>query len=839
MLKTMLPLVAAAMLALPTHAQDVANPAAETHPDTAFVAEPEMQADLLRMLARFTTYMQRGFIAGAGTNARGEQYGCFRSNSTMRSNEDGVRPNADLGMVAAFLCRYAKGRVELPEGVTWTALERMAMESLVYAYSTHKAVGLATCADGGRWGSTSAGDHQWESSLWAMSVAYSAFFQWDRLTPDQRGSIETLLKAECNYELERDIPTGYEGDTKAEENGWEADVLAATLGLFPHDALAPRWFDRLRRFAINTYAHRSDAADTTVVDPHYDRATVASLHEGQNLYDDYTLQNHNYFHTSYQNVVIQELGEAALALRFFQQGLHGAERWRTNALTHHCLTVQHEVLDWLALADGELAMPNGNDWSLFLYDQLTSYSTNATLLGDADALMLENRAYQMIKARQRTTPDGSWLLRSDIGARRMGVEAHRVMMTWLMHHDRPTAALQPSTFADFRRRHAEARHWVSQNIVRAYTPQRFTTFSWAKGLGSYTGYIAPTTAAMNNIVVPYKAHNTGNFLGWYTLEGRRTNARAVADSRRLDGMAWTVDGELLTNDDALRHRFALYSTPGNAVVYLDRVTALKDAVVTREQGGLMAISTDEFTRTRRVLAYESRSDTVVTAVETDGSTPLVMASPWVNIDQTLGIVSLGGGQMAFADRADNNSVMTTKLYASFGDARREVRAGGVVGSRIHLYYSNVSSATTRRMAREAVGLREKLPEGWNGVLAPDPDGMHYLLLANFGGAPRATLAGVATAYGAPVFCATTTIRDSRATASFAAEENQSVSQPVRFFVRGRRATASAQGDTLRIDAPGPCTVTVMTPGHKAGELRLKRARHLTVRAAGGRIIVEE
>ena len=111
------------------------------------------------------------------------------------------------------------------------------MKSLVFAYSTHKANKLKVCSGGNYWGSVSNADHIWESSLWAMSVAYSAFFQWDKLSDAQRNYIYQLLKAECNYELERSIPTGYAGDTKAEENGWEADILAATLGMFPDD----RW----------------------------------------------------------------------------------------------------------------------------------------------------------------------------------------------------------------------------------------------------------------------------------------------------------------------------------------------------------------------------------------------------------------------------------------------------------------------------------------------------------------------------------------------------------------------------------------------------------------------
>ena len=386
-----------AMLLAPValHAQNVTTEVSstETMLTPAFVAETEMKADLLQMLADFAQYMKADFQDCVAPNSVGESCGCFRGEATMASNERGVRPNADLSMVCAFLVKYGRpAGVLLPAGVTWGDLEQLAMKSLVFAYSTHKANRLKVCSGGDYWGSTSVADHVWESSLWAMSVAYSAFFQWDRLTAQQRNYVYRLLKAECNYELHRSIPTGYAGDTKAEENGWEADVLAAALGLFPDDELAPQWFQRMREFAINSYSHPDDARDSTVIDPDYDMTTVAQLYRGQNLYADYTLQNHNMFHTSYQNVVMQELGEAALALKLFQLGLQGVERWHSRALMHNNQAVMDEVMNWLATADGELAMPNGNDWSLFLFDQITSYSTQACFQRDANALLLENLA---------------------------------------------------------------------------------------------------------------------------------------------------------------------------------------------------------------------------------------------------------------------------------------------------------------------------------------------------------------------------------------------------------------------------------------------------------------
>ncbi len=804
-----------------------------------FVAETQMKSDLLQMLADFATYLKADFQT-TSNNSAGEQTGVFKGESTGNSNEQGVRTNADLSMICAFLVKYARNKVTLPAGVTWTDLETMARKSLVFAYSTHKANKLKTCNDTKYWGSTSANDYVWESSLWAMSVAYSAFFQWDQLSDAQKNYIYQLLKAECNYELQRTIPTAYSGDTKAEENGWEADVLAVTLGLFPNDPLAPQWFQRLREFAINSYSQKDDATDNTVIDPDYDQQTVANLYRGQNLYDDYTLQNHNYFHTSYQNVVIQELGEAALALKLFQQGLHGTERWKTNALMHNNDKVMSEVLYWLALADGELAMPNGNDWSLFLYDQITSYSTNACFLRDPHALMLENLAYKMIKARQTTTTDGSWLLRPDVGARRMGVEAHRVMMTWLMHEVLSTADLTPTTWDDFNRTYSAAKVLPSQNIVRAATDSRFTCFSWSTGLKSYTGYIAANSVDKNKIIVPFRANNTGNFLGWYDVSGKQANATPVVSGiYQLQGNAYAMNGELQTNDATLNNRFAIYSTPGNAVVYIDYVRANQAATISAEKGGLMAISTDELTKTKRTLY------TAGGWKQLDGSTLTTLSGPWVNIDNALGIVNLDPTkQIAFGERANNNSVMTSKLYTSYSPKSRTAGAGDVVDRRAIVYYSNVDAETTATLADACQQL--KTTDGWNGVVATDPDQTAYLLLANFASDQRCQLEGVTTPLGHPVFSVATTVGAEGSSALFTVEENHSLANTLRIFIKGSNMQAVQAADDPSavyllnlIKGSNKLTVNAVDGGSVISKDVTLSTKVLKVSIVGGGLLVEE
>ena len=811
-----------------------------------FVAEPQMKDDLLQMLANFSKWMKEDFQLCSASNSIGEDCGCFKGESTMNANEQGVRPNADLSMICAFLVKYGKDKVTLPEGVTWEDLQTIARKSLVFAYSTHKANKLKVCSNGGYWGSTSTSDHVWESSLWAMSVAYSAFFQWDTLSEQQKGYIKAMLIAECNYELYRSIPTGYAGDTKAEENGWETNILAATLGMFPDHELAPKWFARLREFAINCYSHIGDKTDNTVIDPEYDNTTVADLYKGQNLYDDYTLQNHNLFHTSYQNVVMQELGESALALKLFQTTLHGKETWKTNALMHNNKEVMEEVLNWLALADGELAMPNGNDWSLFLYDQITSYTTMACFLRDPNALMLENLAYKYIKARQQTTTDGSWLLRADVGARRMGVEAHRVMMTWLMHEVLSTESLTPTVWNDFNKKYADAKILKSQNIVRAASDDRFTCFSWSTGLKSYTGYFAANNPDKNKIIVPFRANNTGNFLGWYNVSGKGTNATPVVSGiYALNSNAWTMNGELNTNDAALNNRFALYSTPGNAIIYIDYVRGNTSGTITKEQGGLLAISTDELMKTART--FYTADGEGMTHKQLDGTKFTTFKTNWINIDNEVGIISKSDKQMGFGDRANNNSIMTSKLYTSYSPASRSFQNGTVVDKRNIVYYSNISAEETAKMNEQLNVLTESVPTGWNGVIAADPDGTNYLLLANFVSDQKCTIKDISCQNGAPVFTEPTLIIDGKSTATFLTEINHSVSNVLKVFINGADVTAiQVEGDpnaayiqNLQKETVTPQVSIITTSGEVSGNIEISKGKCVKVYVEGGVLRSEE
>ena len=311
-------------------------------------------------------------------------------------------------------------------------------------------------------------------------------------------------------------------------------------------------------------------------------------------------------------------------------------------------------------------------------------------------------------------------------------------------------------------------------------------------------------------MVPYRKHNTGNILGWYDVKGKRTNARtAMKGEFCFDGDGYIMNGELITNDSALSNRFSLYSTPRNAFIYLDYVKANDSCQITREKGGLLAISIDEFTKKKRALYYHERDAKGyvgdIKAVQTDGKDMLTVNSDWVNIDNEMGVIGLNGKRIAFGDRSTENSIITSKLYPMFSDATRTLSKGEIVDKRNLVYYANVSAKDVYMMSQRLCPLKQQLPEGWNGVIAPDSLGA-YLFISNFVGKTSETVIenvqfpltkdGEAWEMWAPVLNVETNITKSHSSAKFTLEHNRSFGQPINFFIKGDNVIASSVSDTV-------------------------------------------
>ena len=252
----------------------------------------------------------------------------------------------------------------------------------------------------------------------------------------------------------------------------------------------------------------------------------------------------------------------------------------------------------------------------------------------------------------------------------------------------------------------------------------------------------------------------------------------------MDGNAWAMNGELAVNDKALDNRFAIYSTTGNAIIYLDYVKANSACTITAEKGGLLAISTDELTKQKRTLYYDN-GEGEITWKQTDGVSQSTFSSNWVNIDNEIGVAGHNGKKIAFGDRDANNSIYTSKLYPMYDNNSRSVKAGDYVDARHLVYYSNVTAEVTRELSDAITKLNFTEPTGWNGIIAQDPSNDYYVMVANFFGSnnDNSVVVNGLSNMGIPVIAPAMTIEGSNGgTATYSLSQNNSYAKPVRFFI---------------------------------------------------------
>ncbi len=786
--------------------------------DLKFIPEKQMMEGMLQMVAKFAPYLVRNFRDEGLVNNQKIPVGGFMSQRAMTSDEDGIRSTSDLGLACAFLYKYGKANnITLPDSISYDKIYDMARKSLVFVYSTHRSNCLFRCTDNNYWGSSWGKFIQFESGLWAMGMAYQAYFLWDTLSDKEKECVRQVLESECLAVTSLPVVCNMPSNTMAEENGWDACVLAAYVGLFPDHKLSQIFFKKLRQKAVNVLSHKSDAKNKTVIDPLIDTMRVYDFHVGDNLFKDYTLQNHGYFHPGYQNVAIQELGEAALALYLFQSDLYGKVSYSTNALFHNCQVVQDSVLNYLVLPDGELSMPNGNDWSLFLYDQIAAYSTLACFLKNPDALMLENQAYKLIRARQETTIDGSWLLRPDVNQRRMGVQAHRVIMAYLMHHILSTDQLRPTRWSDLMNRVYNTKLFDCQNFIRAWSKDRFVALSLTPSL-MYGGYFTPNRPDANKIVVPFSRYSTNSMMGYYLLRNGAVGARFnSAPKYQISGNSFVADADFLICSNNMERNFTIYCTPGNSVITLDMVRNGKNEHQFQEQNAAMlGISFDPFTNINRTFHYDGGVSLL------SDTSSWIRSTPWLNIDNQIGIVNCSQNpNMRLGACYNNSSINTRLLSAQYNNKSKKLNAGEMAFATSVVYLCGVSASDTRRFSQESLSLTEYLPKGWMGIVARDSYGTYVLVSNLFGEQRSARLKNLPyqnTEYF-PVLGSSMEFADTVINARITTGQYRSQGFKAGFFVKGSNFRVDSEsGGGIRISAGMDTRVGVAHQNPKNGKL---------------------
>ncbi len=502
------------------------------------------------------------------------------------------------------------------------------------------------------------------------------------MDPALQENVQRVVAWEDDILAGRKPPNGLWLDTKAEENGWEVPCLVLGELIFPKHPHAASWHETAERYMMNTLCTEADTHDGELVDGRAIEQWVG----GPNLQPDFTLENHSIFHPSYVGCSSYFLTQAAM---YYTYGAKPVPEAATHHLEDTWRMFQSILLPW-----GESAYPQGMDWELHGLPFINLFAALATHNKDAFAARMEQSSLQYIRAWQKMGDGSLTFPGSRLGITRHSINAEQAAYGFLAHKIfGPPADELTATQAAVQEQGVRDYPFVDFIVHR--TEKKFVSFSWKNRI---MGLLIPTAEGHENNP-DFSTPIVNGFVGSFDLSPRGdVKIKVVDHSRKKTADGFDTSGTVLLNGGRLKQTLRMVSVGSQTVVYEDRVTAISDVTVQVERGVPVGIVNDEITGGTRLVTDQ------------DGETrfewksprrPVALSGSWANIDGRLGVVTLAGAGMSYAQASGYSpgiSVCSDILYGSFSDRSRQFKAGDEVAHRVAILFVEVTAQETSALA---------------------------------------------------------------------------------------------------------------------------------------------
>jgi hypothetical protein len=312
--------------------------------------------------------------------------------------EHNIRPGASAAYGVAVLLK-TNSFDEKAAGLTRSEAVSRATKLIKGLAATHKANGNPR-----GWG-----DH-WQSALWTAILGHAGWLLWDDLDSDAR----RLLRAAVAQEANRFIAPGYRvpywrdtagrenfpGDTKAEENAWNAMVLQVAVAMMPRHPDVVAWKRVASELMVSAFALQKDAESNGRI---LDGRPVKAWLRGYNLREDGAVINHRILHPDYMATPTLNL-RAYLLQPLAGQSVPQTAEFNADLIYKTFVTHAWPVPPYKAPGGtiylpgrAEIYYPMGTDWSPFRFDIYYLYDAFAQVRGwDKD---LPHKAKDWMKVR--------------------------------------------------------------------------------------------------------------------------------------------------------------------------------------------------------------------------------------------------------------------------------------------------------------------------------------------------------------------------------------------------------------------------------------------------------
>lgn len=622
-----------------------------------------------------------------------------------------------------------------------------ALAALRFALATHL-TGDRQGLNGEHWG------HSWISMLGIERAMHGI----DRLSPfltlQDQHDLQRVLVSESNWLLHHGHRGGQagvladlwnsSGRNAPESNIWSGALLWRTAQRYPGEAEAAAWQERAHDYFINGVSIPADAEDDSIVAG----KRVGERTVGANFFPNYALDHHGYLNVGYMAICISNV-----AILHFDMKQRGEAR--PESLDHHMADLW-QLLRRLIFPDGRLARIGGDSRVRYTYCQeylLPTLLYAADRLQDPHALDLAEQQVDLMQREMAAGDDGTfygrrlrWMAESNPHYFTR-LESDRACVLAMLLNYRPLVEPPATTSEPFEA--SVAGSWIEpeHGAAMVRNPNRLASFSWRaygltqalclppaeSDLAEWSANLCPVVRYLGDDgAQPGRHrrllhHETSLFAGGFVTAG------AV-----MEGVAIRVDEGANCTDQAVS-QIAFAALPdGHTCLGLQYVTTAADRVgYTVEVKSLhLNVPNDLFNGYRRRLQTAQGELMLSSPPESSGLVRL--QSPWLNIDDTLGVVHLYGGEGLLVDRTTKQrggrypALFVEEICLQSETKTRRRLPGETV---VDVGFAVIAGVDAQTTAAVQGGSLTFAADGLRGAWIQGIDGVRYALVANFAAEP--------------------------------------------------------------------------------------------------------
>ena len=407
----------------------------------------------------------------------------------------------------------------------------------------------------------------WQSALWATYAGTAGWLMWADLSTTDREYVRKMVESEANTLIGYQVPyyrneAGtiiYPGDTKAEENAWNATDLGLALSMMPNHPNRDAWTYKFNELNISEYTREADVNSLTMVNGR----TIKDWTYGSNVANDGTAVNHSIIHPDY--MVSPNLAlHSALALRMAGLSANQSMFFNTGYAYDALVDVNFAAPPYAAPGGtiykdgtGDIYYPQGNDWGTSRRMQFALMDGYARTFG-IDTLVSQKGSYweplhaQVVTDMQARFTDGrTYGLSSE--------DTYSAREEWVAHHAGWALWMKWLNAQGVIPRTDAASPIVVDNRDREFS---VITGTWPVGetsnttrLGLNTNYHAAQTGTPDKVRFSPVLSTSGNYAvyAWWTTWTNRTpsatytvnrvgGASPVNVDQRVNGGQWNYLG---------------------------------------------------------------------------------------------------------------------------------------------------------------------------------------------------------------------------------------------------------------------------------------------------------